>query len=136
MMSPVKASVSLFCFLALRYYRNFLQPDLRKFETYYVQQLALNKSLNKVRLTWANPKSPRVVTVPVERFKQIHYLDHMCYSKLSNDLVPFSTWEAGFDDNKFDSLYRTIYFQIASSNQAAFMRALSKDENVQRSLNH
>jgi hypothetical protein len=38
-------------------------------------------------------------------------LNHNCEDGLKNHL-PFGILEAGFDDHKFDSLYRTIYFQV------------------------
>jgi hypothetical protein len=41
--------------------------------------------------------------------------------------LPFATLEAGFDDNKFESIYRTIYFQVAEARQQEFLELLNSD---------
>jgi len=47
-------------------------------------------------------------------------LEHKKEKGLS-DHVPFNIYEAGFDDNKFDKLYRTIYFQVEQEDQSTFL---------------
>ena len=37
------------------------------------------------------------------------------------------TLEAGFDDNKFESVYRTIYFQVEAVRQQEFLELLNSD---------
>lgn len=49
-------------------------------------------------------------------------------------MLPFHVFEAGFDDEKFESLYRTIFFHVESHEQAKFLRAMSSDEETQQSL--
>ena len=95
-----------------------------------MQKVEINDLFDKVQLTWAAPKQPKVFTVPIERFKQIHYLKHQTKENLSEDLLPFHVFEAGFDDHRFESLYRTIYFQVESEGQRRFLRALSSDAEV------
>ena len=41
--------------------------------------------------------------------------------------MPFATLEAGFDDNKYESIYRTIYFQVAEVRQQEFLELLNSD---------
>jgi hypothetical protein len=35
--------------------------------------------------------------------------------------------EVGFDDNKFESVYRTIYFQVAEVRQQEFLELLNSE---------
>jgi hypothetical protein len=43
------------------------------------------------------------------------------------DHLPFNTLEAGFDDNKYETIYRTIYFQVAEVRQQEFLELLNSD---------
>ena len=98
-------------FLTLRYYSQLRYPFLKTFESYYVETLQLNETFDKAQITWAAAKEPKTFIVPVEKFKQIHYLNHKTEDQLEEHL-PFKTLEAGFDDNKIELIYRTIYFQV------------------------
>ena len=42
---------------------------MKDFEAYYVQKMEINDTFDKIQLTWALPKQPKVVTVSIERFK-------------------------------------------------------------------
>jgi len=107
---------------------------VKVFDSYYVEKMQLNEDLNQVQITWAMHAQPKQFVIPLERFKQIHNLSHDCEDKLK-DHLPFSIYEAGFDDQKFESLYRTIYFQVnedifeQDNKQSEFMQLYHK-ENV------
>lgn len=75
-LNPIPSVVSFAIFLFVRYYSHLRYPELKEFEAYYVQKVEINDTLDKVQLTWALPKQPKVFKVPVVRFKQIHYLKH------------------------------------------------------------
>ena len=64
--------------------------------------------------------------IPIERFKQIHNLNHSNEEALKEHL-PFRALEAGFDDNKFELIYRTVYFQVKSHEQESFTKIMHQD---------
>ena len=96
------AGGSLSVLLAIRYYSLIRYPILKKFEGYYIEKLELDaQNLDKVKIWLAQPKEPRSFTIPLEKFKQLHHLNHKCETDLEKH-VPFKILEAGFDDNKFE----------------------------------
>ena len=129
-MSPIPGGISLALFLLIRYYSQVRYPQIKRFEAYYVEKLAVSTDFSKVQLTWAMPKQPKVFVVPVEKFKQIHYLNHKIEDKLADDLVPFHVIEQGFDDNKYESLYRTIFLQVQDQQQNEFYRMFAPQEEL------
>jgi hypothetical protein len=38
--------------------------------------MQLNETFDKAQITWAAAKEPKTFIVPVEKFKQIHHLNH------------------------------------------------------------
>lgn len=86
-----------------------MYPFVKVFDSYYVEKMQLSEGLDQVQITWAIHAQPKKFVIPIERFKQIHNLNHTCEDGLK-DHLPFSILEAGFDDQKFESIYRTIYF--------------------------
>ena len=52
-------------------------------------------------------------------------MGHKLTSELSEHL-PFNVHEAGFDDGKYDSKYKTIFLQVAESNQNNLLENVTK----------
>ena len=52
-----------------RYYSKWRYPYLHKFETYYVEKMELHEEFDKVKITWAHHKEPKVFEVKLEKFK-------------------------------------------------------------------
>lgn len=116
-MNPIQAALDLALLMFIRYYSAVRYPQVKRFESYYVEKLAVSQCFSKVQLTWAMPKQPKVFVVPTEKFKQIHFLNHKTEPDLSDNLIPFHVMEQGFDDNTFELLYRPIYLQVMSEQQ-------------------
>lgn len=76
--------------------------------------MEVNSTLDKVKLTWALPKQPKVMEIQIEKFKQLHHLKHEIDPRLE-DFIPFNSYVAGFDDNTFEIVYRPIYFHVKES---------------------
>ena len=68
-MKPIPTTISLAVLAFVKYYSQFRYPELKDFEAYYVQKMEINDTFDKIQLTWALPKQPKVVTVSIERFK-------------------------------------------------------------------
>ena len=72
----VNAGAFFSIFLSFRYYSQLRYPFLKTFESYYVESMQLNETFDKAQITWAAAKEPKTFIVPVEKFKQIHHLNH------------------------------------------------------------
>ena len=113
---------SFMCFLGVRYYSQLRYPFLKVFEGYYVEKIEVDPEYEKAKITWTMPKQPKTMIVPINKFKQIHHLNHKIDEELP-EMLPFNVFEAGFDDNKFETLYRTIFLQVnEASNQTNFFK--------------
>ena len=123
------SALPLAAFLGVRYYSKLRYPFISVFESYYVEQLELSPCLSDVRITWASPKEPKHFTVPLDRFKPVHFLDHKLTTEL-DDHIPFPVLEAGFDDNTVTKLYRTVFFQVSSCSQQSLLDKADKDKEL------
>jgi hypothetical protein len=52
---PINACISFAAFLLIRYYSLIVYPQLKVFESYYVERLDINNNLDKIQITWALP---------------------------------------------------------------------------------
>lgn len=113
--------------LFVRFYSRVMYPFLKEFEGYYVESVELSKSLQTVRLRWASAQTPKEVEIPIDKFKQVHHLGHKSSHSLLSEHLPFHTFEAGFDHNKYEALYQTIWFQVRKAEQEPMLELLNED---------